>query len=165
MKCKIDGNCTIPHYYCHRRDGAARAMLRVVQVAHYIIGRGAHPNLSQEIDVDQVFDELIRFGIDVHMGQHDARVVHHYVHGAQFVHDRRMHVPNLLPVGDVDFVTFGHPATSIDRLCRLGAPFAVDVNASDFGAQRVEPQAKLAAQTSSCPGNLYKLIIIFCISQ
>jgi len=88
------------------------------------------------------------------MGQYDARVVHHYVHGAQFFHDRGVHGPDLLPVGNVDFVTFGHPSVSIDHFCRLGTPFAVDVNASNFGTQRVEPHAKFAAQTSSCPGNL-----------
>lgn len=113
-----------------------------------------HPNLSQEIDVDQVLYKLIRFGIDVHMGQYDARVVHHYVHGAQFFHDHRVHAADLLPIGNVDFVTFGYSAVSIDCFCRLAAPFAVDVNASNFSAQHVEPLAKFAAQTSRGPGNL-----------
>lgn len=119
----------------------------------------AHPNLSQEIDVYQVFDKLIRFGIDVHMGQHDACVVHHYVHGAQFFYDRLVHVPDLLPVGNVDFVIFGHTTMSVNRLSRLCATFTIDVNASNFGTQLVEPYAKLSSQTSRCPGNLYNLII------
>lgn len=70
----------------------------------------AHPNLSHEVYVYLVDDELVLGVVDEWMAPHDAGVVDQYVHRTRILLYPFVQNMNLIPRGNVTFVAGGRAA-------------------------------------------------------
>lgn len=94
------------------------------------------------------------------MAPHDGGVVDQYVDRADFVYYPSVHVFDLIPFGNVAFVTAGHASRFSDDSYRFVGFRFVDVQARYFRAEIGESRREFAAQSPGGTGDLKRNNII-----